>query len=594
MPRRIFLKFCSSISFKIALIVMLPIMAISIFFSYQQHMLDQNWILRIAESRLLRIGEGLKSSIETFTKKDVSAGVQNSVDQTAKGADIALIVVINQRGKVIACNDTTWIGKPFFDMHSEWISDADKRAFQKSITERYSVYYEPRNRQYRIVMPVSYGSEGPGALFISLDPGSMEAISRWWMIGDVFISIMTAALTGIFIYFILYYVFTVRLKSVATAAAKFASGDMSSRADATGTDEIGYLATSFNLLAGEITNWRNNLEKIAAGRLNELQVLFDIVNTISQSLELNTVLPSVLDRVIDNLGAVKGAIVLVTSDGRSLILPAQRGLSEEGVGRIIQFGQGCVGDVILKNRAMRISAGDEDGPAAVLGLEQDNLQSALVVPISSRGVILGALAVYSEKQDRFTDEDEALLATIGNQVSVAVLNARLYEKTLELAQLDGLTGLANRRYLMERLQQEMERAERYQTSLSVLMLDVDKFKSFNDTYGHLKGDELLKSFAAMIKDIVRTADIAGRYGGEEFCVILPNTSNKGAVLIAERIRKTMEELKITIGSDQPPVGRTASIGVAEFTAGDSVEKLLSIADAALYRAKEGGRNRVES
>jgi diguanylate cyclase (GGDEF)-like protein len=208
--------------------------------------------------------------------------------------------------------------------------------------------------------------------------------------------------------------------------------------------------------------------------------------------------------------------------------------------------------------------------------------------------VFGAFAVYGGKGDRFSDQDEALLTTIGNQVGVAVENARLYEKTLELAQVDGLTGLANRRHLMERLTQEMARAQRYQTSLSVIILDLDKFKSFNDTYGHLKGDELLKAFGTMVNHMVRVGDIVGRYGGEEFCVVLPNTSIKGAMVIAERIRKAMEDLKISVGDDQPPAGRTISIGAAEYANEESVEKLLTIADAALYRAKENGRNRVEA
>jgi len=155
-----------------------------------------------------------------------------------------------------------------------------------------------------------------------------------------------------------------------------------------------------------------------------------------------------------------------------------------------------------------------------------------------------------------------------------------------------LTGIANRRHMMERLEREIDRAARYHTSLSVILQDLDKFKSFNDTYGHVKGDELLKAFAAMLKREIRAADLAGRYGGEEFCVVLPNTSIKGAAVIVARLRKAMEELTIPLGEGRPPSGRTVSIGVAEFTAGDTVETLLSAADAALYRAKEGGRNKV--
>jgi diguanylate cyclase (GGDEF)-like protein len=321
-------------------------------------------------------------------------------------------------------------------------------------------------------------------------------------------------------------------------------------------------------------------------------VLFDVVNTISQSLDMNAVLPKVLDQVVGNMGVVQGAVVLVGSDGLSLTLVAQRGLSDGSACRISGAGQGGIGDVILRNKAMRISAGDEDEPESVPGLEKDDIRSALIVPISARGAVLGALALYSPQRHKFTDENEALLATIGNQVSVAVLNARLYEKTLELAQEDGLTRLANRRHLMERLKQEVYRAERYHTSLSLIMLDLDKFKSFNDSYGHLKGDELLREFAIMVAHTIRVTDIAGRYGGEEFAIILPNTALKGAIVIAERIRLAMEGLRIDTGEGSPPAGRTISIGIAEFLPGDTEEKLVGSADAALYRAKQGGRNRV--
>jgi diguanylate cyclase (GGDEF)-like protein len=124
------------------------------------------------------------------------------------------------------------------------------------------------------------------------------------------------------------------------------------------------------------------------------------------------------------------------------------------------------------------------------------------------------------------------------------------------------------------------------------MIDLDRFKQFNDTYGHLKGDELLKKFAELLEKRIRTTDMAGRYGGEEFCLVLPNTPLKGAVVIAERIRKAVEDLKINVENNASPAGATVSIGVAEFAQGETDENLISAADAALYRAKQGGRNKV--
>lgn len=409
---------------------------------------------------------------------------------------------------------------------------------------------------------------------------------------NLVISILVSVLVGTAVYFIIQSVVTSRIKSLSAAADNLASGDMTVKAEEKGTDEISTLAISFNALVEGISIWRNNLEEIAASRLKDLTALYGIVDTISRSLDLNKVLPNVLDRALENMRADKGAVVLVDHDGKTLSLMAHRGLSEKSLCQIIESGQGCTGEVISRNDSTRIDE-EGDGQNRVPGLDQDDVRSAIVVPISMRGSVFGAFAVYGGKGVRFSDQDEVLLTTIGNQVGVAVENSRLYEKTLELAQVDGLTGLTNRRHLMERLTEEVARAQRYQTSLSVIMLDLDKFKSFNDTYGHLKGDELLKAFGTMIGHAVRVGDIVGRYGGEEFCVVLPNTSIKGAVVIAERIRKSMEELKISLADDQPPAGRTVSIGAAEYTGEESVEKLLTIADAALYRAKERGRNRVE-
>ncbi len=591
MPLRLLLKFRSSVSAKIALIVTVPVVLMTSLFSYHHYTHDRDGLFHGAESQLLSSGEGLKWPIEALIKRNDLDGIRTLVDQAVLGADIELITLFDSKEEVVYSNKKEWIRRPILDMVPAAMTVDDITAVRKALSGGYSTYNDPRDGQYCLVMPMNFGAKGMGALFIGLNIRSVQAEIKQRAIDTFLASVAISVLIGISLYFLFHFLFTRRVKSVAESAMRFASGHMETRAKDEGTDEIAYLATSFNLLAEEITNWRDNLEEMASNRLNELLVLFDIVNTISQSLDLNTVLPTVLDRVLENMSVAKGTVVLVGNDGRSLDMVAQRGLSEESIRSITESGLGYVGDVILRNKPMRVSE-NEDESSGSTGLEQDNVVSALVVPISARGVVLGVLAVYSGKKDKFTDENEALLAMIGNQVSVAVLNAQLYQKTLDLAQHDGLTGLANRRYLMERLKQEMDRAERYETSLSVIMLDLDKFKSFNDSYGHVKGDELLKAFAAMVRKAVRSTDIAGRYGGEEFCVVLPNTSVKGAQVIAERIRSAMEALRIPLEDGQPPVGRTASIGVAEFSSRDSIEQLLSHADAALYRAKEGGRNRV--
>jgi diguanylate cyclase (GGDEF)-like protein len=176
---------------------------------------------------------------------------------------------------------------------------------------------------------------------------------------------------------------------------------------------------------------------------------------------------------------------------------------------------------------------------------------------------------------------------------IAAMDEQLKRRNLELEELsitDGLTGLRNRRHIMATLEHEVSRAQRTRRPLAVMMLDVDHFKRLNDRFGHQTGDEVLIKVAGVVRSAVRNLDGAGRYGGEEFIVVLPETDRSGARDVAERIRRMVESTIFAQGE----VTVTLSIGVATFPAdGDDAARVIAAADAALYRAKEGGRNRVE-
>ena len=170
------------------------------------------------------------------------------------------------------------------------------------------------------------------------------------------------------------------------------------------------------------------------------------------------------------------------------------------------------------------------------------------------------------------------------------INETLRAKNEELERLsvtDGLTGLANHRFLLQRLKEEGVRSNRNNHPFSVLMADVDHFKNYNDTFGHPAGDEVLKKVGAIMRDAIRTMDCAARYGGEEFAIVLPETTADGAQQVAERIRARIA------AEDFPGRQITLSIGVAEFpTDADLPQAVIAVADAALYEAKRGGRDRV--
>jgi diguanylate cyclase (GGDEF)-like protein len=234
-------------------------------------------------------------------------------------------------------------------------------------------------------------------------------------------------------------------------------------------------------------------------------------------------------------------------------------------------------------------------PALWTEMDEWGEKSIIEVALVFGGENLGLLSVGStERVVQLDEEEKELLRAFAATAATAIRNARLYRQTEELAVRDGLTGLFNHRYFYERLQHELARGRRYGTPVSLLMIDVDDFKKFNDTYGHPAGDQVLRAVAGEIEaDIRRELDIACRYGGEEFAVILPNTP-VAARMVGDRLCRRIAATRVK-GPDGGDLGAvTVSIGVAVFPGRSTeVNALVAAADEALYRAKGGGKDRVE-
>ncbi len=213
-------------------------------------------------------------------------------------------------------------------------------------------------------------------------------------------------------------------------------------------------------------------------------------------------------------------------------------------------------------------------------------QGYAAFPLKSKDKKLGFL-LYKGVSDR--DKDKFVI--LAHQFALAYLRIKLYHDVETMAITDALTGVYTRRYFMERFEEEKERSKMRKAKMSFLLVDADHFKAVNDAHGHLAGDEVLRQIASVLKESVREIDIVGRYGGEEFCVVLPDTDAEGALLVAERIRKSMEGKKIK--AYDAALRITLSIGLCTYpTDGKSAEELIDKADWALYRAKSAGRNCV--
>jgi diguanylate cyclase (GGDEF)-like protein len=200
------------------------------------------------------------------------------------------------------------------------------------------------------------------------------------------------------------------------------------------------------------------------------------------------------------------------------------------------------------------------------------------------------LALYPPR-DGFTEESRELARWLATQASIALENAHLHGLVKAQAVTDELTGLANRRRFMEVVRLELKRAERFQSPLGLVLVDLDDFKLVNDRYGHQTGDEVLRALGDVFRAGLRDVDLAARLGGEEFAVLLPETDDSGAAGVAERLRTALASVKLEAPGGEK-FGVTASFGVAVYPQAQSVDELLTSADAALYRGKAEGKNRV--
>ncbi|HMN59941.1 MAG TPA: sensor domain-containing diguanylate cyclase, partial [Anaerolinea sp.] len=219
-------------------------------------------------------------------------------------------------------------------------------------------------------------------------------------------------------------------------------------------------------------------------------------------------------------------------------------------------------------------------------------RTVICVPLMYNQELLGAISVGADPDlKKFDLRDIRMIEMFSQQAAIAIHNARLFSEVQRLAVTDVLTGIYNRRAFFDRARQEYNRSVRYGHRISVIMLDVDHFKGINDRFGHAAGDETLRTIANLCTSNLRSCDILGRYGGEEFTILVPETPLNGALTIAQRLCDQIAA--ISISSERGVIRVTASIGVAEMSEEISgLDDLIDRADQALYRAKQSGRNRV--
>ena len=350
----------------------------------------------------------------------------------------------------------------------------------------------------------------------------------------------------------------------------------------------GYAAISLEKV--RLYEEQQTLNRKLGKKVWDLRSLFDISRQLSSSLDVDNIAHDLLLASIGNVGSQTGAIMLLNEDTDILTIKDSSGL--ETPEKEITFNMQDIFTSLLRLGEPLVL----DQPDILEKLSQSEkkrlktLQAKLAIPIIKDTHLRGIMLLGSKAQNINYEKDEIdILETFTNQASVALETARLYQ----MATVDSLTKVYIRRHFGQRLNDEFKMAKRYNTKLSLIMVDVDHFKNFNDNYGHQLGDLVLQEVGVVLKRTSRETDIPARYGGEEFAIILPSTDTEGAYILAERLRNDIEMLNIPSSKGNLKV--TVSIGVATYTEIahiDSPRDLIEEADKALYRSKETGRNRV--
>ena len=388
---------------------------------------------------------------------------------------------------------------------------------------------------------------------------------------------------------------------IAVEAMKLGAGDYIVK-DVDG----GYLELLPTVIEQVLQQWRLVEEKQQAEeereRLlvaeREQRLLAETLAEVTLAITSLTSHEAVLDEILRQVQRIVpySAANIALWEGNALRVAHWRGYEtfggEELISSLVQTLDDITVDLdVIQSRQPLVIPDTGQEPRWVVLDETAWIRSYLVVPICLHDRVLGLLRLDSDTPGEFSAEDGERLRPLANAAAIAMENARLFGEVQRLATTDGLTGIYNRRHFFELAEHELSRARRYGHPVSAIMLDVDHFKQVNDTYGHAAGDQVLRAVAERCGDNIRDIDILGRYGGEEFAIILPATDLTVAQIAAERLRRCIAD--VPVPTDKGDLTVTISLGVASSAQDDEdVAALLNRADAAMYAAKQAGRNRV--
>lgn len=409
------------------------------------------------------------------------------------------------------------------------------------------------------------------------------------------------------------------------ATEAVSNGNLEYRIPPIREDELGRLAKSFNDMVSQLSSLC--LEKAAKERLltthqeelkykglleaknteieranhelrahlKEMSALFQLNQAMTSTLELDILFERMLNVLKDLIHCDRIVLFTYNPGGEELIVRKTYGIDQELLkGITFSLNEGITGKAALTKELIYVeNLKTEERNLGYKG-KSNSGGSMVAMPLVIKKRLAGVLNLHKTETSAFSKGELQLIQAIANQAAIAIDNSQLYEKARNLSNTDELTGLANRRHFQMILKREVAQAQRFHSHFSLIMADIDHFKNFNDTHGHLRGDIVLKKVADILLQNTRGIDLVGRFGGEEFIILLPKTDKEGARAAAEKLRACIMADTFSGEAESQPGGTlTLSLGIAQYPADSKdIYELLDLADRALYRAKEEGRNQV--
>ncbi|MGH2769058.1 MAG: diguanylate cyclase [Actinomycetota bacterium] len=435
---------------------------------------------------------------------------------------------------------------------------------------------------YAVLAPLSRDLPISAAALVTSSPeAGVVSLARRVNLSIVILMIVAAVGAGI-LAFVLARATARPLRELAAGANAIAAGNYDQHIRVRSSDEVGQLARAFNEMAERLAV---HVAELGKSREELKRALARFGETLRSTHDLRKMLQVVLDTSLDTLHARRGLLMLMNASRDGLVVSLARGITSRDFE--LKLDEGVAGYVAATGDGVRIPDGkDLPLPAP----QEPPFRTALSIPIFSEERVIAVLSLFDKQGGRnFTEADLGTLTSLADQAGVAIENVLLHQEAQQLAITDALTGIWNYRYFQREFEQEIDRATRFKRPFSLVMFDLDDFKSLNDTYGHQRGDAVLAELARRVRDAIRDIDVFARYGGEEFVLVLPETDADGGLRTAEKVRRLIASAPF----GQEPSAVTISAGVASFPIhGTDGSSLLRAADLAMYEAKAGGKNRA--